>query len=98
MPVQREMAAPTTAQAGLRSAFALPWKLRMMGEPLLPEPEVAGADTTVTTAAIMVRQTHGLIAAMAAFGAGSRSALDSERQTILPVYRPEPMWVAPSLM
>jgi hypothetical protein len=63
---------------------------------MLLEP-VAAAPSAGVTDAIMLGQAHSLVSAMAAFGAGDQAALQSERQTILPVHRTEPMWGAPAL-
>ncbi|MBE7418523.1 MAG: hypothetical protein HS128_12400 [Ideonella sp.] len=48
----------------------------------------------------MARGVQGLIGAMAAFGAEARDGVPGfgERQTITPVPRNDPLWVAPAVM
>lgn len=81
---------------GLRRIYALPWKLASLGELEWPEPALATAEVPLSSA-IMIRQAQSLVSAMAAFG-GEHAALGTERQTALPVHRPEPMWASPAVM
>ncbi len=94
MPVRAAAEAATAAP--VQPAYRLPWKLWSLRGDMLLEP-VAAAPSAGVTDAIMLGQVHSLVSAMAAFGAGDQAALQSERQTILPVHRTEPMWGAPAL-
>jgi len=88
--------APGAVAPGLRRIYALPWKLASLGELEWPEPALATAEVPLSSA-IMIRQAQSLVSAMAAFG-GEHAALGTERQTALPVHRPEPMWASPAVM
>jgi len=95
MPVSMNTVAATTAAA--RPAHQLPWKLWVLRDDLQPEAATSPRGAGVTDA-LMFTQAHGLVSAMAAFGAtGTMSAIADGRQTIMPV-RVEPLWVSPAVM
>lgn len=96
MPV-RMVAEAASAEAPLRAAHPLPWKLWTLRDDMLLDLEVPAPATAGVADAIMLNQAQSLVSAMAAFGVQS-VALGAERQTALPVHRVEPMWVSPAVM
>ncbi|MCG3188471.1 MAG: hypothetical protein LKCHEGNO_00462 [Burkholderiaceae bacterium] len=99
-PIRSSIAAAAAPEAtvppGRGRAYAPLWQPATLRDLDWPEPAIATAEVPITSA-LIARQAQSLVSAMAAFG-GEQAAFDSERPTVLPVHRPEPMWVSPAVM